>query len=357
MNIFSPIDCNTGYGITGYNIWKEIYNIDNSSCLFSIGNPNLENDWDAIKISQSLITNKIKFDKSKPTLKVWHDNDFFTKPYGNSKYGGLSFFEIDKISEISKISYSLLDIIFTPSKWAKNILVNNGINEDKITVVPQGVDSTLFSPHIPEDKNKNNNYIFINIGKWEIRKGHDILVDLFNSAFTEQDNVELWMINHNPFLDSKQMNEWISFYKNSKLANKIRIFPRIPTQKILSNIIAYADCGIFPSRAEGWNNEAIELMSMNKPLIITNYSAHTEYCNKDNSYLIDIDNIIPAIDNIWFNGDGNWAEFGDNQFEQTVEHMKYVYSHRVCTNEAGLKTAQEYSWTKTAHDLYHHLNK
>jgi glycosyltransferase involved in cell wall biosynthesis len=240
-------------------------------------------------------------------------------------------------------------LIITPSEWAKQILLQNNI-QTPIEVVPQGVDTLIFDAVVPEDKQKDQ-YIFINIGKWEKRKGHDVLVEIFNKAFEENDNVELWMVNHNPFLSKDQLSKWYQLYADSKLKNKIRIFPRIPTQKHLSKIMAHSDCGIFPSRGEGWNNEAIEMMAMNKPIIITDYSAHTQYCNRDNSLLIDIKNTEPAKDDIWFNGSGNWASIEDNQIDQAVEHMRNVYSNRITTNENGLKTAQNLSWNKTTESI------
>lgn len=354
MNIVSPIDCFTGYGITGYNIWKNIHQIDQSSALFVIGGGNIESGWD-MNCIKSGMNNQLFFDKNKPCFKLWHSNDFIVRPYGNSKYGVLSFFETDKIADLDKNGYNLADIVFMPSAWAKNILLENGIKTE-IVVCPQGVDTNIFNAAIPEDKAQKNTYIFINVGKWEIRKGHDVLVDIFNSAFDNDNDVELWMVNHNPFLNNEQTNTWINFYKNSKLRDKIRFFPRLPNQQTLANVMSYADCGIFPSRAEGWNNEAIEMMAMNKPIIITNYSAHTEYCNNNNAYLININETEPAIDNIWFNGDnGNWAKIGKLQIDQCIEYMRYVYKNNIRTNENGLKTAQDYNWSKTASIIYNNL--
>lgn len=355
MNIMSPIDAYTGYGITGYNIWKNIYAIDNSTTLFMMGGGNLESEWDREGINNS-INNKISFDKNKPCFKLWHGNDFFTKPYGNGKYGVLSFFETDKISDLEKVSYNLADIIFMPSLWAKNILEQNGINK-QVVVCPQAVDTNIFNGITPEDKAQRDTYVFINIGKWEIRKGHDILIEIFNRAFESTDDVELWMINHNPFLDENQTNKWVNFYQNTKMSEKIRFFPRLPDQSTLAKIMSYSDCGIFPSRGEGWNNEAIEMMAMDKPIIITDYSAHTEYCNKDNSYLINIDELEPAIDNIWFNGtNGNWASLGENQISQAAEYMKYVFKNNIRTNKNGLKTALNLTWKKTANIIYDYMN-
>lgn len=355
MNLYTPLTGYTGYGITGYNIWKELNQIDENLCLFIIGDLNrLEETWDKHNIIKSL-QQQNRYNPDDPYLKIWHGNDFFLRPSGRSMYAGLSFFELDTLTEKELLSYSLLDKIIVPSHWAKNILLSNNIKKD-IIVCPMGVDTQIFNGLTPADKLEEDKYIFINIGKWEIRKGHDVLVNIFNQAFNRDDNVELWMVNHNPFVNQDTLNQWGSFYKDSPLGEKIKIYPRLPNQHILARVMAYTDCGIFPSRGEGWNNEAIEMMAMNKPVIITNYSAHTEYCNKNNSYLINISSTTPAIDGIWFNGEGNWASFDNDQIEQAIEHMRYVYKNNIRSNPKGLSTANDHSWAKTAKTIYNYIN-
>ena len=89
-------------------------------------------------------------------------------------------------------------------------------------------------------------------------------------------------------------------------------------------------------------------MALNKPIITTNYSAHTEYCTADNAYLINIDGLTQAEDGKFFDGSGNWADLGQKQMEQTVEHMRKVYNEGIKTNSAGLETVQKYTWENTA---------
>ena len=116
------------------------------------------------------------------------------------------------------------------------------------------------------------------------------------------------MMNHNPFLSQEQEREWVDLYKDSKMGEKIEMLPRVGTHQEVANIMRQMDCGVFPSRAEGWNLEAIEMMSCGKQVIITDYSAHTEFCNEENSLLVNIDNKEDAYDGIWFHGQGRWAE-------------------------------------------------
>lgn len=351
MNLVTPIDQYTGYGISGYNIFNSLYEIDPELALFFVAPPNLDPLWNKHNILES-VNRAYHFNPDAPCFKLWFASELFLRTAGKSKYGALSFFEIDTIPEKDFAGYNLLDIIFTPSSWAKSILERYNI-KTPIVVCPQGVDTNTFSPTVPPDK--KDTYIFINIGKWEIRKGHDQLVHMFNNAFEPEDDVELWMINSNPFLSPEAEKQWHKLYQNSKLGDKIRILPRLENQKLLSSVMAYADCGILPSRAEGWNNEAIEIMAMNKALIITDYSAHTEYCNSDNSYLIDILEKEPARDNIWFNGIGNWAKLNSNTMDQAVEYMRYVYKNQIRSNAKGLETAQNHSWAKTAKTIYDNM--
>jgi hypothetical protein len=115
-------------------------------------------------------------------------------------------------------------------------------------------------------------------------------------------------------------------------------------------------CGVFPSRAEGWNLELLEMMSCGKPVIATNYSAHTEFCNEENTLLIEIDSMETASDGKWFNGNvGEWASLEGNAFDTLVSHMRDVYSDwqesRLLVNEEGIRTAVDFSWDRTAEKI------
>jgi len=188
------------------------------------------------------------------------------------------------------------------------------------------------------------------VGKWEKRKGHDILGKCFDKAFTKQDNVKLVLMPNNPFLDDAEEQTWISSYLNLPMASHIDIIPEAQLHGGVAEVMQGADCGVFPSRAEGWNLELLEMMSCGKSVIATDYSAHTEFCNENNAYLIGIDDLEPAYDGKWFAGEGNWAEFDYDQEEQLIEHMRLAYSDRP-TNTAGRLTAEEFSWSKTVDNI------
>ncbi len=341
LNVNCPIN-GTGYGVTSTNIVKSLVDLGINVNLFPIGSAQV-NEADQ-NIIRDTINNAAFFDYYAPCLKIWHQHDLASK-VGSGDYYVFPFFEIDTLTkqEIHNINYA--DSIFVASEWAKQILINNHITQP-IFVAPLGVDTKVFSIK-NRIKLENDKYIFFHIGKWEKRKSQDFLIQAFDIAFDMNDNVELRLLPHNPFLKKEELAEWIGIVRNSKLRDKIRIYDRLPTQYHVAEFIDQSDCGVFLSRAEGWNNEIIESMAMNKPIITTFYSAHTEYCDENNSYLVNIDDLEPAIDNKWFDGSGNWAKLGSNQLEQSVEYMRFVYKNNIRTNLNGLNTANKYSWNRT----------
>ena len=94
------------------------------------------------------------------------------------------------------------------------------------------------------------------------------------------------------------------------MASRISLLTNeLPGQRDVAALMASADCGVFPSRAEGWNLEALEMLSMGKPVIATSCTAHNEYLTRDNARLIKIDGFEPAV----ANGvalPGQWAAWG-----------------------------------------------
>jgi glycosyltransferase involved in cell wall biosynthesis len=351
ININCPIG-STGYGITSLNIVKSLNKKNIEISLFPIGNSFELNFPDEKNLIQQLHSRTAHFDYSAPCLKIWHQHDLALK-IGNGKYYVFPFFELDILSEREKHHLNFADYIFVASNWAKQILLKNNIVKP-VYVAPLGVDTTIFNTTQINHTQKDN-YVFCHIGKWEKRKGQDFLIQAFDKAFDINDNVELRLVPYNPFLKQEQLNEWYNLVNNAKLKDKIKIYNRLPTQLNLAQFISEADCCIFPSRAEGWNNEIPECMALNKPIIATNYSAHTEYCDNSNCYLIDIDELEPAYDGRWFFGEGNWAKLAEKQLEQTIEYMKTVYNSNITTNIEGVNTAQKYSWEATAQIIYQNI--
>jgi glycosyltransferase involved in cell wall biosynthesis len=353
LNFAAPIN-STGYGIASLNILKALASIRPIDIsFFPIGGPTVSSKQEYDLLS-SLIQNRQKCDINAPYVKIWHQFDLL-EHLGRGKYFAMPFFELDTLSSIEKTSLSVPDHIFVTSQWAKEILLNNGI-KSPIDIVPLGVDRNIFDLDHYVSTKDNSKYIFLNIGKWEIRKGHDILLELFEKAFPAETDVELHILaseHTNSYSSADELKSWKNLYNKPR----IKLYSGVNTHREVAQIIANSDCGLYPSRAEGWNMELLETMSMNKPVIATNYSSHTEFCNHDNAFLIDIKNTEKAIDGKAFIGQGNWAKIGQSEKNQIIDYMRHCYNNRLSTNTGGVKTAKEYSWINSANAMYGCIQK
>jgi glycosyltransferase involved in cell wall biosynthesis len=345
INFNAPI-CGTGYGVTAINLVKELIKKADIN-LFSISqsiNVETKEDYDII---YPLINKEI--DHTAPCIKLWHQFDLASR-IGKGKYVGFPIFELDKLKPNEINHLNTTDHLAVCSSWAVDVIKNNGIKVPT-SVVPLGVDTTIFNPTKYKREYNSSNYVFLNIGKWEVRKSHDIIIECFNNAFNITDNVELWLVTENPFLSPQEINFWHDMVMSSKLQSKIKIFNRLQTQFDVANIISNSDCGIYISRAEGWNLELLETIAMNKPVIATNYSGHTEFCNEQNSYLVNIVDKESAIDNKWFFGEGEWAKISSNEKDQIIHHMRHVFSHKINKNMGYEETVQKFTWENSANKL------
>lgn len=347
INYHAPIN-QTGYGVASFNILKALLQKQINISYFPIHNPSVtsQEDYDLIV---HLIRMNSHLDPKAPCVKIWHQFDLASR-IGNGEYIAYPFFELDSFNTLEKNHLNIPDKLIASSKWAQQVYQMNGCNKPS-SVVPLGVDLSIFNHNTITKTRQDDKYVFLSIGKWEVRKGHDLLPQIFTQAFPDAKDVELWILASENISSYSSAEEIVNWKNKYKIDDRIKIMPEVPTHKDIAQLIANSDCGLYVSRAEGWNLELLETMAMNKPAIATNYSAHTEFCNKENSYLIDIESIEPAYDGKAFKGQGNWAKIGQNQIDQTIEHMRYLYSNRINTNTNGVETANKYSWQNSADHL------
>jgi glycosyltransferase involved in cell wall biosynthesis len=161
------------------------------------------------------------------------------------------------------------------------------------------------------------------------------------------------MMPHNMFLTDSQKYDWEMRYKSSKLGSRVTIMPRFESQAMVYNIMSQVHCGVFPARAEGWNLEALEILACGRHLIITDCTAHSEYANKDNSYLINMTSgYEKAKDYVFFDGKSEWRSFGDDEFDQLVEYLRLVHKKNIegslKINKSGIETSKQFTWKKSS---------
>ena len=343
LNIQCPINT-LSYGYVSSHFIKELQKRDYDLRHIKIGQPDPDEN---IAPFINDVVSRWDFFYDAPCLKIWHQHDLHSFT-GKGPSIGFPIFELEEFFPHEKHSLAYPDFLFTCSEWGRQVFIdNNPSRKDTSHVVPLGYDDNIFKPiDLPSPETT----IFGNFGKFEVRKGHDVLANIFNKAFEKDDNVALIMMPHNVFLNDNEINNWANVYLSSKLANKIQFINRVKTQEMAYNIMSQIHCGIFPSRAEGWNLEALELLACGRHLIITDCTGHTEFCDSSNSRLVNmISGYEPAFDGKFFHGQGSWRSIKEDEIDQMVEYMREIHKLNqegsLNLNTAGIDSVKKFTWS------------
>lgn len=270
-----------------------------------------------------------------------------------------AIFEHDKLAPDYVNRLNRADLIWTPSTWAKNILVAQGLPATKVAVVPEGVDAEIYHPHcrIWNETQSPGKFRFLTLGKFEERKGYTQLLDAFVKAFGDNPEVEL-LIKGDYFIDEQRKGALLRDFVKSYDARNIRLLTGVASQVDLFVIYNMADAFVFPSRGEGWGLPLIEAMAAGVPVITTNYSGQTEFLSHVEGLFMPVAHNLVPIDDPEFhrmvlghNGDwGHWAEADVDDLAQKMLDM--VQNHQQwCQNalQASRIIRSRFNWASAAH--------
>lgn len=234
--------------------------------------------------------------------------------------------------------------VWTPSAWGRRTLIANGIPAEKIRVVPEGVDTDAFRPSgRPKQPGR---FRFLFVGKWEPRKFVAELARAFVDEFDGNDDVELVLHAHNPYVPGFSTRREL---ERLELPRTPRIIVSEPgNSAALRELYQSADILVFPTRAEGWGLPILEAMATGLPVIVTDYSAPVDFVTPEVGYLVQVKRMVDARCETFGIDTGQWAE-------PDLDHLRFQMRQafenpqEVCNK--GVRARQEalsWSWPNSA---------
>lgn len=372
INLFGPIN-SLGYGVVFRNLCKALAELNELPMSVSPIGGRLECETpEELKLFQSF--NKL-FDVRHPSLMIWHAWEMHH--FCGTPRIGMPIFEGTNFNRVESNCLTQLDYIAVMSEWAKEVIVSQEVKEeDKVFIIPGGIDERVFNPAVEASSHKSRQYdfTFLSSGKFEVRKGHKLLLDSYINAFHKKVDGKVRLMVHwfNPFIRGKGGEGFEMILDNTLTLEKSRggeygferngpncykmdnIFieyvPRVQTQKELASIYQSADAGVFPYFAEGWNLPLIEMMAIGKPCLATAYSAPMDFITEETNYLITDFNMEKIDDPRWFSDDaGYWAV---PKKDKLMEDMLYMYHRKEEDKEMGEKASihilENFTWKHSA---------
>ena len=158
--------------------------------------------------------------------------------------------------------------IFAVSQAVADTLTAAGLPQNKIHVVPNGIDAALFDApaDVADSAALRDGYgipadapLIVGVGRLSPEKGFDVLLDAFESIAPHSPRTHLLLIGEGPERVALQANAAKSDYS-------VRIHFAGRVENVIP-LLALADIVAVPSREEGQGIVALEAMAARKPVV------------------------------------------------------------------------------------------
>jgi len=162
--------------------------------------------------------------------------------------------------QLEKISYQHADRIIAVSSTTKESLIKDyGINREKISIIPNGVDTMLFSPKKDVEKIPES---ILHVGRLEPRKGISTLLKAIALVKKEIPDIHLYLIGKG------DIGGYKSTVSELSLQNQVTFLGTVSQRELIEWYNRVEIC-VIASVVEGFGRVAVESMACKTPVIGT----------------------------------------------------------------------------------------
>jgi glycosyltransferase involved in cell wall biosynthesis len=246
-----------------------------------------------------------------PTIKKIIDEEYDKHDdfYHTFERNRITYSESSVAEYIEEFKYA--DYFLAPSIWVNKSLINEGISEHKILMLPHGVDSSKFAPK-PSSYEVPERLRFLFVGRVEGAKGIRYLFEAFKQL--KDENVELIVVG-NTFTWTEEV----------KTYSPNIIIKGMVNSELMPEVYQNADIFILSSLWEGSALSMLEAMSTGMPVIASSHSCAPDIITDGKEGFVydpyDVDKLKEHI--LWYS----------NNKDKIIEMGKYAR-----------KTAEANSW-------------
>jgi glycosyltransferase involved in cell wall biosynthesis len=230
---------------------------------------------------------------------------------------------------VERASCRFADHVIVANHLWHEKLISRTVPARKCTTVMNYPDLGLFKPLAASEQRRDGTFLILYPGTLNQHQGVDIAIRAFALACDRMPGAELHIYGEGP-----ARPELERLARELPVHGRVKVKDRVPINEV-STLMASADLGVVPKRAEGFGNEAfstkiLEFMACGVPVIVSRTQV--------DSYYFD-DSVV----RFFTSGDaGDLAEALVWAFEHRLEHDTWIRSAR--------DFAVRYSWQERVVD-------
>jgi glycosyltransferase involved in cell wall biosynthesis len=259
------------------------------------------------------------------------------------EYGGVPRVWINQIQQN-------VDELWVPSNFVREVFVRNGVDAERVIVVPNGYDPEIFTTHGSSFRPQGSRgFVFLFVGGIIRRKGVDLLLSAFEAAFDPSEGVTLVFLisgSAGAYQHNSLLSEIQAASTNPKQPPVLSIFETVD-DLVLASLYRGANALVLPYRGEGFGMPLLEAMACGTPAITTAEGPAKDFCDDSNSYPVPatLDLVLdqpPPLGPIV--GGLTWYE---PLFAELVHTLRHVYKNRgeaAAKGQAAATSVRRLTW-------------
>lgn len=256
------------------------------------------------------------------------------------------------------------DHIVAGSSWCEHHLRIAGM--ERTSTVLQGVDPALF--HAMPPRQDDGRFIVFSGGKFEFRKGHDLVIAAMQIFMARHQDVWLACAWHNQWPNSirtMEQSRYIKFqhrdlpceqlYSGLLSAHgidqaRVILYPMMENH-LMKSAYANSDVGLFPNRCEGGNNMVMcEYMACGKPVIASTMTGHRDVVAREHALCLQ--SYEPVLARIGEDITGVWFEPALDEMIALLEQAYFDRQMLQGLGKAAAKAMTRLSWSEAARSFH-----
>jgi glycosyltransferase involved in cell wall biosynthesis len=189
-------------------------------------------------------------------------------------------FYVRMLKAVERMSACFADhVIVSNHLWLETLLARS-VSEEKCSVFINNVDSAIFYPR--KRNRADGKFVILFHGSFQRHQGLHIAIDAFAEVKKQMPQAELHFYGGGDKSITLELEE---LSQRLGLNESIRFHASVPLHTI-PQIIADADLGVVPKRADSFGNEAystkiMEFMSQGVPVVVSRTKVDTFYFNEE----------------------------------------------------------------------------
>ena len=259
------------------------------------------------------------------------------------EYGSLPVEWVQRVNDLA-------DEVWAPSTFVRDLYVQSGVDANRVQVIPNGVDTALFTPDTPPlPIHSRKQFRFLFVGGTIARKGIDLLLKAYTQSFSADDDVALVVkdMGTGGIYQGQGLGDHIRQIRQNPRAPEIVYFDQDLSARDIAALYTACHCLVHPYRGEGFALPVLEAMSCGLPVIVTAGGATDDFIDDAVGYRISAKK--QAFGNREISGMKTvgdlWMLEPDSQM--LTDTLAHVFRHREEAQEKGRngRRRAEAAWT------------